>query len=296
MAVGVFVPFLAEPLAWAPRFTMLSMLFLSFLAVDGREVWLNLSNYPLAVLLIILLKLVFMPIVCWFAFQAILPEYALGATLLAGAATAVAAPFFAVMLQADFVLVLVSLVASSLLLPLSLPLVLAFLGSLSPEGSVMRIDLPVLSMMGNLLVMMVLPFVVAQLCRRLCMPAVQKLLSRRQVLFLFMTVLSNLVIFALYSPVILRTPQYVFMAFVSACLACLLLYLVTAVCTFWLPPVKQLSFVISCTSVNGVAVLIIALDFFGAPEALTAAMSGIPLYLGVPLFRALGSLRGHTSE
>lgn len=295
MVVGVFVPFLAEPLSWAPRTCMLGMLFLSFLSVDGREAWLNLIHYPLAVLLIVLLKLVVMPVACWYVFQAILPEYALGATLVAGAATAVAAPFFAFMIQADFTLVLVSLVTTSLLLPVTLPLLLAFLGGAAQAGGV-QVELPVMSMMLNLLVMMVLPFLVAQILRHRCAGVTNTILQRRQGIFLFLTAMGNLAIFALYSPVILQTPRYVFMAFVSACLACLLIYVLVSAGTFWLPPDKQLAFVISCVSVNGVAVLIIALDFFGVSEALTTAMSAGPLYLGIPLFRLLGRLRGHNPQ
>jgi len=292
MAIGVFTPFLAEPLAWAPRFGMLCMLFISFLAVDGREAWLNLVHYPLAVFLIALLKLVVMPVVCWHVFQLVLPEYALGATLVAGAATAVAAPFFAFMVQADAILVLVSLVATSLLMPFVLPLVLAFLGAADQTVGGVQVALPVIPMMVNLLVMMVLPFIAAQIVRHTSKRAMDGILRRRQGLFLVLTVVGNLAIFSMYSPVIMQTPQYVFMAFLCACLACFISYVLVSAGTFWLPPVKQLAFVISCVSVNGVAVLIISIDFFGAPEALTTAMAAGPLYLGLPLFRFLGKLRG----
>ena len=293
MTLGVFLPFIGEPLAWFPRISMLCLLFVAFLSVDGREAWLNLVHYPLAVFLLVFLKLVIMPIACWGVFQLVLPDYALGAALVGGAATAVAAPFFAFMLQADFILVMVALVATSLLLPLVMPLVIAFLGTLGQAGAGMQVDLPVMGMMLNLSVMMLIPFVCAQVLRRSGPSLTARIVKRRQIFFLLNSCLSVLIIFSQYSAVILASPQYVFMAFVSACLANVLVFGIAAGATFWLPPAKQLAFVISCVAINNVVVLIMAVDFFSAPEALTTAMYAAPLFAALPLYRLLGRLRGH---
>lgn len=296
MLLGVFMPFLAEPLAWFPRSSMIAMLFISFLSVDGREAWQNLVHYPLAVFLLVLLKLFIMPVACWWLFHLVLPEYALGAALIGGAATAVVAPFFAFMVQADFILVIVGLVTTSLLLPFAMPLVFAFLGSLAGVRGGIQVDLPVTAMMLNLSVMMLAPFVGAQIMRRIQPALTEKILSRKQGLFLFVASMANMVIFSQYSSVISSSPQYVFMAFVCAGLAGAVVFVVASAVTFWLPPTKQLAFVISCVAINNIVVLIIAVDFFSVPEALTTAMYAAPLFWALPFYRLLGRLRGHNPK
>ncbi|SBV92564.1 conserved membrane hypothetical protein [uncultured delta proteobacterium] len=296
MLLGVFVPFLAEPLAWFPRASMIAMLFMSFLAVDGREALQNLIHYPLAVFLLVLLKLFIMPVVCWGLFHLILPEYALGAALVGGAATAVVAPFFAFMVQADFILVMVGLVTTSLLVPFAMPLVFTFIGVLAGVQGGIQVDLPGKAMMLNLSVMMLAPFVSAQIIRRVQPALTGIILRRRQGLFFFGSSLTTMVIFAQYSSVILNTPHHVLMAFVCAGLAGAAVFAVATAATFWLPPPKQLAFVISCVAINNIVVLIIAVDFFSAPEALTTAIYAAPLFLSLPFYRLLGRLRGHNPQ
>ena len=293
MLMGLLMPFLAEPLSWFPRTSMTVMLFISFLSVDGREAWQSLISYPLAVFLLVILKLIVLPVACWWIFHLILPEYAFGAALIGGAATAVAAPFFAFMVQADFILVMVGLVTTSLLLPFTMPMMLAFLGSMAGTQGGIQVDLPVTAMMLNLSTLLLIPFVGAQILRRIRPVLTEKILLRRQALFLVSYSLTNVVIFGQYAAIITNSPRYVLMAFVCATLTSLVVFTIAAATTFWLPPVKQLAFVISCVSVNNIVVLIIAVDFFSSPEALTTAMYSVPLFVAVLLYRLLSKLRGY---
>ena len=296
MVLGIFMPFMAEPLRWVPRTTMLAMLFVSFLSVNGREVWLNVRHYPLAVMLLVALKLVVMPMACWCVFRLVLPEYALGAALLGGASTAVAAPMFTFMLRADHILVLVGLVSTSLLLPFVLPAVLAFLGSLAQAEGGMQVDLPVLPMVISLAVMMVLPFLASQFVRGKAPSVMDRVMLWRQPLFVVLSSAANLAIFAQYSQVILDSPQYVLTALSGAVLAAAVLFVLAALATFRFSPARQLAFVVSCVAVNSVAVLVISVDFFGAPEALLTAMYSLPFFGALPFYRLLGKFRGHTPD
>ncbi len=291
MAVGVFVPFVGQPLSWLPRVGMLVMLFISFLAVDGREAWLHVTHYPFAVFLLLLLKLIIMPIVCWGFFRLILPEYALGAALLGGASTGVAAPLLAFMVRADHILVLGGVVSTCLLLPVFLPAVLAFLGTLAQVEGGIQIDLPVTAMVMNLSFMLVVPFIASQAVRRGCPSAMQYIQRWRQKLFLFISCATNLVIFSQYSRIILDSPEYVFAALGSAALVSLVLFVFASAATFWLPLTKQLAFVISCVGINGIVVLVISVDFFSAREALVCAMYSAPFFASLFLYRFLAWLR-----
>lgn len=293
IGVGLFVPFLADPLRWLPRASMLSILFVSFLSIDAREAWRNIVQYPVAVVLLVILKLFIMPVVCWGAFSLLLPEYALGAALIGGSATAVFAPFFAFMIKADFVLSMVGLVTTSLLLPLTLPVVLAFVGSLSQVEGGIIVTLPVLDMMQSLILLLLLPFIAAQFLRRTGPALAEKVLEYRQVLTLFTATAVNIVIFGKYSEIILASPQDVLVALAGAVLVMAVLFAGATTITFWMPPPKQLAFVVSCVAVNGVLALILSIEYFSAPEALLAAMYTAPFFASVPLVRKLGQIRGH---
>ena len=293
MVLGVCMPFLAEPLAWFPRVSMLTMLFISFLAIDGKEALLHVLHSPFVVFLLLLLSLVVMPFVCWGVFYFVLPEYALGAALIGGTSAAVMAPFFAFMVQADVILVIVGMVSTSLLMPLTLPLLLAFIGNLAQVGGGIQIDLSVGSMITNLSVMMVIPFVAAQIVRRVWHSVTVVVFKVRQVIFLLTTCVTMVAIFAQYSSIILQSPESVLWAILSTVLVELLIFLFSAAVTFWLPPATQLAIVICCLVINSVIVLILAVDFFGAPEALVAAMFSAGVFAALPLLRILCKLRGY---
>lgn len=293
MIVGVFLPFLAEPLQWLPSMTMLTLLFVSFLSIDGLEVWHNMLHFPGAVMLLIVVKLVIMPLACWAVFVPIVPEYALGAALLGGSATAVAAPFLAFIVQADHVLVLVGLVTTSLLLPFVLPAVLAFVSSVAQVRGGINVDLPVWSMAANLAVMTVVPFIAAQFLRRRGARITTVILSRRHPIFLACISLSNIAIFSRYSEVILQSPQQVLVAFTGAVLVFAVLFILSVAVTWWMPPAKQLAFVISCVAMNNVLMLILSVEFFSVTEALLAAAYAVPFFGSVVFYRILARLRGH---
>ena len=289
MLMGVMLPSLAEPMAWVPRVTMMSLLFMGFLSVDGREVWQNLFHFPAVVVFLVCFKLVVMPVACWAVFRLVLPEFALGALVIGGASTAVSAPFFALMVQADFVLVLVGLVCSSLLLPLTLPLLVAALHSLAPyEGSgAATLNLPVLAMMGNLAVTIVLPYVAAQTMRRCASRLTATALRFRTPIFFACVGLGNVAIFSQYSSVLTGSPQYVFLAIFAAFALCGLLFVLTSALTAWMPMEKQLAVTISCVAMNNILILILSVEFFSVTEALFAAMYTGPFCCSVVLFRLL---------
>ncbi|CAK7039893.1 MAG: hypothetical protein DELT_00735 [Desulfovibrio sp.] len=292
MVVGVFMPFLAEPLRWFPKIAMLSLLFLCFLTIDGHAVWENITQYPTAILFAVTLKLVILPVICWLLFQWILPQYALGAAIIGGCATAVSAPFFAYVVLADHALVLVSVVSTSLLLPFVLPAILALLGSFAAiEGGIV-VDMPVFSMIANLAFMTAGPFALAQIVRRNKM-VTEYILSWKQSAFLVGTSGSNVAIFAQYSSVILQTPQTMLVALSASFLVFAVLFLVPAVLLCKLPPEKHLAFVISCVAINNVLALITCLEYFSLNEVLLSAMYSVPFFFALVFYRLLGRIRNH---
>lgn len=298
MILGVFMPFVADSMRWVPRVTMLTLLFVSFLSIDGKDVWQNLRHFPGAVALLVVLKLIVMPIACWAVFSLVMPEFALAAALLGGSSVAVTAPFYAFLVQADFVLVLAGLVATSLLLPFVLPAMLSFLSFLAVElgrgqGSG-TVDLAAWSMAVNLAIMIIIPFIAAQFLRKNRPEETGRILRHRLAVFTIATSLGNIGVFSQYSGLILQSPDYLLKALGCAFFAATAFFVISTALTFWLPPAKQLSCVISCVTMNTILMVIISMEFFSMTEALFAAMYTAPFLLSVMAYRPLGRLRGYS--
>ncbi len=287
MFAGVMMPFLAQPLLWVPRAALLTLFLVSFLAIDCGEAWNNVKAFPGAALLLTVIKLLVMPVVCWFVFLLVLPEFALGAALMGGASSAVAGPFLALMMQADFVLVLVGLVISSLLLPLTLP----FLLSLLP-GAVGAAAFPVWDMTLSLAMTITIPFCVAQCARRAAPALTATVLRQRMPIFLACMGFSTIAIFSRYSSVLLESPEYMLKAVGVACLLCLVIFCISSALTWWMPPDKQMAVVISCVSMNNILMLILSLEFFSVSEVLLAALYAVPFFGAIFPYRLLHRIRG----
>ena len=125
MAAGVFLPELAGPLEAMPRLMLIVMLYLSFLAVGAGALWGELRVMSGVVCRLTLLRLIVLPVLAFAVFRLIMPEFSLGALLLGAAPVGVMAAVFSLMLGANTALILVGNIVTSLLLPLSLPLLLS---------------------------------------------------------------------------------------------------------------------------------------------------------------------------
>lgn len=284
MLLGVLFPGLAKPLALVPRFTMMGLLFFCFLSIEPLDAWRGMKAAPAEVVSLAALKLLVLPLLCWALFRVIMPEYALGALLLGGASVGVIAPFFGLMLKADFVLLLVNVVLTSLLLPLTLPFMTKLLSS---EGN---FSLPFWEMTGMLCVTIFIPFVLAQALRRMAEPLSDFLLRHRANLALALMGCGNFAIFSRYATVLRQEPAVILPAFLAACIMAVLLFTLGVLCTWRMALEKQLAFMIGFTIMNNILMLILSAEFFSVTEALMAALYAVPFYtllIPLQLFRRL---------
>ena len=121
MAAGLLWPESAGRLSPYLNVFLMIMLFLAFLKVSLQAVRGELHRHFKEFLLLTALKLFLLPILIYLLAVRFFPHYALGLLLLAGVSTGVSAPFFAVLVGAHIPLVLLLTVASSIMLPLTLP-------------------------------------------------------------------------------------------------------------------------------------------------------------------------------
>ena len=127
MAVGTLwsEPFSYLTPVMAPG--LMIVLFLSFLKVFPKDVWAALKLYPARLSLLVVIKLIVLPVGVYALAVRLAPDYAFGLFLLAGTSTAVASPFMTQIIRGNVAFVLVMAVATTLLVPFSLPALIGFL-------------------------------------------------------------------------------------------------------------------------------------------------------------------------
>ena len=261
--VSVFRPF--------PLYCMMSILFLSFLSIKITEVWGAVRGNALKIALLLLFKLIFLPVIVFFIFQAVCPTYTLAAFLLSGISTGVVSPFFADLMKARSAVVLVMVVASSMLVPFSLPPLVSLFFSQDME-------IPLVAMMRLLFFVIFVPIFLVEVLRR-SMPGFTDFIKKCQYpLILVIFAIANMGIFSEYAEFFYRKPMTILAAFlVSVTLATF--YFLAGLLFSWGRPLEdRLSVVISFGIMNNVLVLIFSSQFFGPIEPTVAAIYTIPFY------------------
>ncbi|MFH1034699.1 MAG: hypothetical protein V1806_09370 [Pseudomonadota bacterium] len=121
IVAGVVWPGPAGGLQPVTVYFLMGLLFLSFLRLDLKALLHPAPGVLREVLLWTLAKLILAPLILWGLAAWLLPEWALPVLVLSAMSAGVSGPFFAAMLGADLVRVLMVVVATSLLVPFTLP-------------------------------------------------------------------------------------------------------------------------------------------------------------------------------
>lgn len=284
MLAGSFLPGLAEPLAPFPRLCLIVLLYLGFLSVGTEALFTHTRLIPGTVSGLVLIRLFALPLLSFFLFKLLMPQFALGALLVGAASIGVVAPIFSIMVNADTALVLAGNLLSSLLLPLTLPMLLYIVDSFMTLSGFGPMNLPAhLSLSGmtlSLCVTIIVPFAGAFLTRKA--PRVTEYILKHQFPVSVSTIaLSTLAIFSNYSGVLHQSPSLVVKA-LGAVMMVGGLFLPRS-----MPPQRKLAFLISYGTMNNVLMLIVSLEFFSASESIMAAMYLLPLNALLVYYRAL---------
>ena len=174
-------------------------------------------------------------------------------------------------------------IATSLLLPLTLPLTLSFtdaalrLLGLTPLAMPEHLHLGRMSF--SLALTILLPFAAAHLTRVHLHRVRSFLLQAQFPLLTGAVVISNCAIFSSYSGLLRQSPMLMVQALLAACLLCLVMTLIALPLTRGMSKELKLAFLISCGVINNVLLMIVCIEFFSATEALMAAAYLVPLYI-----------------
>jgi predicted Na+-dependent transporter len=284
LLAGVLLPKACAPLQPYPVVFMMMLLFLSFLSIRISAIWDTARQFPLRIAWFLLFRMMIFPAAVALLFRLFWPAYSLSALLLAGISTGAVAPFFAGLLQANMPLVLVMVVASSLLVPFTLPPLVAFLFGHSME-------IPLLDMMRLLVMVVFLPLAVAELLKKAAPRAVDHIRAKQFTLSLIIFAMTNLAVFSKFAD-FFRQNLGVLMTSISAAFLLGALFVAAGILVAWWWTVPdQLASVISLWIMNYILVIVFSAQFFSPLEPTVAALYTFPFYALVIPVRAWRSYR-----
>ena len=124
---GVFFPQISEKVSVYIKYLMMTMLFLSFIKISPKDVGNALVSNWAGLILGLVLRLFIVPGLAYYVTLMIYPPLSLPVLLLAGASTGVSSPFFISLCKGNISYCLVMAIATSLIVPVSLPFIVNLL-------------------------------------------------------------------------------------------------------------------------------------------------------------------------
>src|SRR5512138_1098234 len=121
MAAAVVFPDFGSRFQALPFYCLMINFFLSYLSIDLADVWKAFAGHGMQILTFTVMKLAVLPVILYFIFYVVWPDYALAALLLTGVSTGVVSPMISNMVKGNSSLVLVVVVVTSVLAPFTLP-------------------------------------------------------------------------------------------------------------------------------------------------------------------------------
>jgi BASS family bile acid:Na+ symporter len=283
MALGIFLPQLAKPLWHAPSIFVMVLLLLSFLGIDMRGLLRHTLKAPLATAAVLLVKTVLMPLLVYALFHVFWPGYELAGLLVAGASTAVLAPFFANLFGADIFVAAAVVILSSLVLPFTLPPLVATLA-----GQTMQVGLA--PMVRMLAVMIFVPALLGRICARWLPRTTERLLRCSYPLSLFAVGITNVGVFSRYSGFFLEQPGLALEAMAAGGVMVAGLMVLFGVACRRLPPALRATSLVCLLFPNYILILAFSCAFFGPVEATFAATYSVPFFLQLLFLRNIAGL------
>ena len=268
---GVLFPRFGAVFRPLPLYAMMILLFLSFLSIEVAAIWDTIKGASLVIVCFLFIRMILLPVSVYLLFRALWPAFSLSALLLSGISTGVVAPFISNLLKANTPAVLVMVVASSLLVPFTLPPLVDLIFAQS-------MDMSVFPMMRLLFVVIFIPMAAAEVLRSMSARTAEKLVSRQYGISLLLFAVTNLGIFSKYSAFFYQKPMIVLSAAGVSFVLGALYFMAGLLISFGRDPKDQLAAVISFGIMNNVLVIVFSSEFFTPLEPTVAAMYMIPFF------------------
>jgi BASS family bile acid:Na+ symporter len=286
MAAGIIFPGFGSYFQELPFYSLMTLFFLSYLTIERGAVRSALKNDKLAIIAFIGLKSFALPVAVYYAFMAVAPDYALAALLLMGVSTGVVAPFISGLLRGNSALVLVVVVITSALVPFTLPLLVRTVAAGYGD-----ISLP--AMVRMLVTVIFVPILAVEILRKTAPRLIAAIDSMRYPVSLVLFAVINLGVFSRYAGLFRTEPGVIVMCGAAAA-ALSAIGCTAGILFFWKSSVdNQLAGAVMIGNMNNVLIIVFASSFFGAVEALVAALYIVPFFVQVLPLRFYAHLRGY---
>lgn len=277
MAAGIIFPHFGSLFQSLPIYCLMVLFALSYLSIELDVVWGTLKEHSKTILTFTILKSLILPVIVFYIFKIFAPTYALSSLLLIGVSTGVVAPFISNLIKGNSPLVLVVVVITSALVPITLPALIHVVTAKYAEISL-------IAMVRMLMLVIFVPILVVEGLRRLTPGLLKRLMKRQFPLSLLLFAIINLGIFCRYSPLFKKDPIIIIMACAVAVVLSMICCTV-GILFFWKSSVEnQLAGAVMLGNMNNVLVIVFSSEFFGPIEPIVAAMYIIPFFgLVIPL-------------
>jgi BASS family bile acid:Na+ symporter len=282
---GVAWPGPAGGLAPLTVYFLMTLLFLSFLRLDFKALLHPAPGMLWEVLWWTLAKLILAPLICFCLAAWLLPAWALPVLVLTAMSAGVSGPFFASMLGADMVRVLMVVVATSLLVPFTLPALVRLLAG--AETGISFGD------MFRLLAMVIFsPLALLLLLRRLVPGLLESLAKISFPVSLGLLFLISAAVFAPFGGYVLASPrQFLLASLLAFALAAIYLGLALLFTRLGRGRLDALTGQVAMVYINNVLALVFAGRFLDTESVLLAGCYLLPYYLALLPLRYLSRRR-----
>jgi bile acid:Na+ symporter, BASS family len=272
MTAAIIFPDFGSLFQALPVYCVMANFFLSYLSIDLESVWEALYGNARQIMTFTVMKLIILPVILFYIFYYIAPDYALAALLLTGVSTGVVAPFISNMVRGNSSLVLVVVVITSALAPLTLPALIKIVAARETAISFF-------SMIKMLALVIFLPIIAVELLRKLLPRMIAPLLKIQFPLSLFLFALINLGVFYRYAPFFKKEPSVIILA-TAVAFVLAVIYCIIGIFFFRKSELaNQLAGAVMLGNLNNVLVIVFSSQFFGPVEPMVAAMYMIPFFV-----------------
>jgi BASS family bile acid:Na+ symporter len=254
-----------------PLYCLMILFFLSYLPIKMDVFLANIASSVKSIATLSFLKLVLLPVAVFYLVHWSLPNYAAAAFLLAAISTGVTAPFIAGLVGANSGLVLSVVVATSLLVPFTMPVLTKILLSRSSGISLGE-------MVKTLVLIVFIPVLFAELVRKKSPGFVAGIMKAQYPVSVVLFALINLGAFSRYGAFFYQDPSVLLVAALFAVFLALVFSLAGALVMRGRPLEDQLAGAAIFGNINNVMILVFASHFFGPIETTVAAMYNIPYF------------------
>lgn len=262
--LGLFVSY-SSLLSPYIMYLLMIVLFLTSLKISLKETITSFKK-PLLLIYLVFLVLIATPIIMYLLVKNILPsEYSLAVLILVAMPAGMATPAYSDIFKGNRSLSLVLAVTSSLIAPITIPLILFLI-----TGA--KYNLPILKMFYSLALMLVLPFVLATIIRRFT----KKIIRKTQKYY---SALSIIILIFVIAGGIAKIRETFFQILPEIIFPFIILFLITILLTligyYAIPRATKrtkISSALSTAYVNASLALVFTATFFGPKVLLLVTM------------------------